>query len=152
MVPVNTRITENPVETKEFGETVGAALLKSGGGLPAVLTLTGELGSGKTTFVQGLARGLGIRQRLISPTFVIVRRYGIPGTDRYLYHIDAYRLEGARDAETFGLPDMLAEPGSVIAIEWPERLGSAVPETHREFAFGTREDGSHVITEYENAT
>lgn len=105
----------------------------------------GALGSGKTTFVQGLARGLGITDRLISPTFVIVRRYEIPTRSGYLYHIDAYRLTGEGHEDTIGFRDILREPDSVVVVEWPERVHDALPKDRTDMQFETRSDGRHVI-------
>lgn len=87
-------ITESAAETAKVGETL-AHELTDGGSPSRILCLYGDLGSGKTTFTQGFARGLGITSRLLSPTFIIVRRYTIPGSEKFLYHIDLYRLRNA---------------------------------------------------------
>lgn len=79
--------TKNANETKEFGKKFGASL--KGG---EVLALSGDLGAGKTTFVQGLAEGLGIDERIMSPTFLLMREHGIKFGGK-LYHVDLYRLE-----------------------------------------------------------
>lgn len=137
--------TELAEETQNLGASVGVSLIK-GKGSPKVICCYGELGSGKTTFVQGLARGLGITDRLISPTFIIVRRYRIPDSQGFLYHIDAYRVNGPEEADTFGFSDILKEPDSVVVIEWPERLGTALPHNRLDIRFQTCTDGSHEIT------
>ncbi|HVM42064.1 MAG TPA: tRNA (adenosine(37)-N6)-threonylcarbamoyltransferase complex ATPase subunit type 1 TsaE [Gemmatimonadales bacterium] len=92
---------------------------------PVVVAIGGELGTGKTTLVRAIARALGVREPVTSPTFALVHRYA--GTGVTIYHVDAYRLRRAADAADLGLDDMLAEPDSVVLIEWPERLGPAMP-------------------------
>ncbi len=90
------------------------------------LALHGDLGSGKTCFVQGLAQGLGIRQPVTSPTFTVINEYRGP---RALYHIDLYRLGGPDEALAIGLEDYLDADG-VKAIEWAERAGPLLrPDT-----------------------
>ena len=95
-----------------------AARLKPG----EVLALSGPLGAGKTTFVQALAAVLGSRARPKSPTFSLVRSYPLDGKKgvRRLLHVDAYRLEAPEDLLPLNLDEELAEPGTVVAIEWPE--------------------------------
>ena len=112
------RTTHDPAATEALGEAVGRVL--AGGD---VLLLVGDLGSGKTTFVRGLARGLGVVFGVKSPTFAIHLRY--PGR-RVLHHLDLYRLEDARDLEELGLDDVLGSEG-VAVVEWGERLGDLAP-------------------------
>ena len=88
-----------------------------------VVALHGELGSGKTCFVQGLALALGITKPVTSPTFIIINEYR--GT-RNLYHIDLYRIRGAVEALAIGLDEYLAADG-VTAIEWAERAAELIP-------------------------
>lgn len=91
-----------------------------------VVALYGELGSGKTTFVQGLAKGLGVHRRIISPTFIIVRKYesGI----RNFYHIDLYRIESERELVGLGIEEVLSDREGIVAIEWAEKLGRLLPK------------------------
>lgn len=91
----------------------------------AIVCLHGNLGTGKTCFVQGLARGLGIRRAVGSPTFTLVNEYR--GT-RGLAHIDLYRIRGAADAFSLGLEDYLQYFPGVVAIEWAERAAELLPE------------------------
>lgn len=90
----------------------------------AVLALHGELGAGKTALVKGLARGLGIRQEVTSPTFTLIHEYR--GGRLPLYHVDLYRLESPDQAMAIGLEDYLPGDG-VTVIEWPERLRDLLP-------------------------
>jgi tRNA threonylcarbamoyladenosine biosynthesis protein TsaE len=115
-----TIITQSVVETQNLGEKLGA-LIKQ----PLVISLIGDLGSGKTAFVQGLARGLEVPDGyyITSPTFTLINEY--PG--RYdLVHADLYRLEKIDDLEDIGLDEML-HGQSVIAIEWADKLLNGLP-------------------------
>jgi tRNA threonylcarbamoyladenosine biosynthesis protein TsaE len=107
-----------------LGEKLGSNL--SGG---AILALTGELGSGKTTWVQGLAKGLGIKKRIISPTFIIVRKYQIDKV-KNLFHVDLYRLEGDLEAEgdNLGLTEIWGDSQNVVVIEWAEKIKDLLPK------------------------
>ena len=105
--------TDSVAYTKKLGETIGS-LVKT----KTVFALIGELGSGKTSFVQGLAKGLEVPDNyyITSPSFTLINEY--PG--RYpLFHIDLYRIEGFNDFEDIGLYDII-EANGVIAIEWAE--------------------------------
>ena len=107
-------ITASVAETEALAEGLAASL--RGG---EVVLLSGELGAGKTAFVRGLARGLGVDpQEVASPTFVLLTSY--PGRLR-LHHADLYRLAGDGDDRELGLEE-LPGPGAVLAIEWAERL------------------------------
>ena len=111
-------ITHSLAETEELGCRLGRTL-----GPGAVVAYFGGLGMGKTAFTRGLARGLGCRGRVTSPTFTIVNEYQgrIP-----LFHFDMYRLDGEDDLFDIGWDDYLAR-GGVCAVEWSERIDSALP-------------------------
>lgn len=106
----------------------------------AVITLEGPLGSGKTTFVGGVAKGLGIVERVISPTFNILKCYfesRLP-----MYHIDAYRLEN-RDSE-LGLEEFIEGDG-VTLIEWPEYIKPLIPQNHLRIVIEAIDDNSRRL-------
>ncbi len=99
-----------------------------------VIALRGDLGAGKTTFVQGLAAGLGFAGQVTSPTFILVNEHPLPDRRR-LVHIDAYRLGDAGaaaldEAATFGLEELLAAEDAIVAIEWAERVADALPDDY----------------------
>lgn len=113
------RVSYSVEQTRELGAQLGR-ILKAGD----VIGLQGELGAGKTNLVQGLARGLDVTEDVNSPTFILANEYH---TGRLpLYHIDAYRVENASEAEGFGLDDYLYGDG-VTVIEWAERVRAALP-------------------------
>jgi len=101
-----------------------------------VVALKGDLGSGKTTFVQMVANAYGVKEQVTSPTFVIEKIYKLEGRpfDR-LIHIDAYRLESAHELEVLGWNEIVSDPKNLILIEWPERVPGALPEDGTTVAF-----------------
>lgn len=111
--------------------------------LPAdtTLALHGDLGVGKTTFVRGLARGMGITDSVTSPTFSI---YTLYRGKRTLVHLDAYRLETAQEIDDLLLEDFLTSP-YCLAIEWPEKIASWVPENALHLDLGITENEHHTI-------
>jgi tRNA threonylcarbamoyladenosine biosynthesis protein TsaE len=88
--------------------------------------LSGDLGAGKTTLAQGIGRGWGVVGAVVSPTFVLVNEYQ-RADGRRLYHLDAYRLRDAADADSIALDDLLNDPQGVVLIEWAERVRAALP-------------------------
>ena len=97
-----------------------------------VVALHGDLGAGKTTFVQAVARAFGVTADVVSPTFVIQKRYELHNQPfRHLVHIDAYRLTEARELAVLGWDELLHDPGNLIFIEWPERVDELLPADTR---------------------
>lgn len=113
-------ISRSPEQTRRVGMRLGA-LLHAGD----VICLAGELGAGKTTFVQGIAAGWGSLDAVSSPSFVLVNVYRGP-YGQALYHLDAYRLEGPDEAWELDLEPML--DGGPLVIEWADRIQPALPE------------------------
>ncbi len=134
-------ITTSADETMKLGERFATLLKKK-----KVFALHGDLGSGKTTFTQGIAKGLGISKPMTSPTYIILRTYEVPhNSENTFYHVDLYRTETARDIEGIGLLDLLKESGSLFAIEWPEKIHAFLPDQTVHFHFSYSEDANHVI-------
>jgi tRNA threonylcarbamoyladenosine biosynthesis protein TsaE len=104
-------LSKADLETQRIGEQF-ALKLKLGD----VVLLYGDLGFGKTTFAKGIAKGLGIKSRIISPTFTIVRTYG------KTHHIDLYRIEKPEHLRKIGLQEILEDQSFIKLIEWPEKL------------------------------
>ena len=94
-----------------------------------VLALEGNLGSGKTTFTQGLASALGIREKVLSPTFVLVKIYQLPKSKKFkhLIHIDCYRLNSSKELEVLGFKSFLDDSSSLVVIEWADRVRKILP-------------------------
>jgi tRNA threonylcarbamoyladenosine biosynthesis protein TsaE len=123
-------ITKNAAETKrvacEFANTLNPT--SPGAWQAKVIALTGDLGSGKTTFMQGFAEGLGITSRLISPTFILMRQY--PIQQGKLYHLDVYRLDknASEEAKDLGLLEIISDHSNIVVIEWAEKIKDILPE------------------------
>lgn len=116
-------VSRSERETRSLAQDL-ASLLKGG----EILTLEGPLGSGKTCFVKGLAQGLGIKTQITSPTFVLMRSYHFgKKKGRVFYHFDLYRLKKSGELLELGFPDVLRNPQSIIAIEWPEKTRGLLP-------------------------
>ena len=121
-------------ETRELGFKMGKKLAKnfSKQGEIAIICLYGELGAGKTTFIRGLAGGLGITSRITSPTFTYQRVHG--GRPK-LYHFDCYRLSGPDELLLHDLHEAISNCDGVIAIEWSEKIKRHLPEKHTDIYF-----------------
>jgi len=115
-------ISRSPDQTRRIGIRLGD-LLDTGD----VICLSGNLGSGKTTFTQGIAKGWGALERATSPTFVLVKFYNRPDGGE-MFHLDAYRLQDALEAENLDIESMISS-GPFI-VEWAERILDALPEEH----------------------
>lgn len=92
-----------------------------------VIGLIGDLGVGKTTFVQYFAKALGIKDKIISPTFMLIRQYLIPKSKFILYHSDLYRLGENIDIKQIGLNEIIESPNNIILIEWAEKMMHKLP-------------------------
>ena len=129
--------THNAEQTRQLGETLSRVLLAGD-----ILWLRGELGVGKTTLAQGIARGLGVHEPVLSPTFTLIREHQgrVP-----FFHADAYRLQGAEQAVDLGLQDYF-ERGGVFAVEWPEHIADALPDERLEVLLEGGSDEHRRIT------
>lgn len=112
------RVTSH--ELKAWGEQVGRRLKA-----PALVTLEGDLGAGKTTLAQAICRGVGIVEDVTSPTFALVNEYQVAGAT--LYHLDLYRLSGPGDLTNLGWDDIV-NSGAIVLVEWPDRAGARLPK------------------------
>lgn len=127
-------------ETQRIGEQIGNALEKGN-----CIALHGDLGSGKTTFTQGLAKGLGITTHLSSPTFIIMRAYMIAKFKTMFYHVDLYRTKDENDAKGIGLDEILLDNNSIVVIEWPEKISQLIPEKTKHIYFEYLEEDKRRI-------
>ena len=118
-----TVVTRSPEETIAFGAQLARELQP-----PVLVLLLGDLGAGKTTLTKGIVAGLGAapEEEVTSPTFTMIHEYGFArDITARVYHVDLYRVETARELETLGLEDLLAER-AVVLVEWGEKLGPAL--------------------------
>jgi tRNA threonylcarbamoyladenosine biosynthesis protein TsaE len=122
-------VTNSPQETIDFAKGLAAGL-KPG----TVLCLEGQLGSGKTTFIKGLAEGLGLKhpEQVKSPTFVLMHIYKAKTP---LYHFDCYRLNSIEELENIGFQDFVNDPQAISCVEWAEKAGDLIPEGARYIHF-----------------
>lgn len=129
-------VTDSPEEMRALGERLAPALPPD-----TTLALHGDMGAGKTTFVQGLARGLGVTGAVTSPTFNIFHLYR---GSRTLVHLDAYRLETARQMSELMIEDFLTPPWC-LAVEWPEKIAEWLPAGALRLALAIESPGRHRI-------
>jgi len=113
----NLLATQSEKETTAFGRKFAGELKGA-----VVFGLTGDLGTGKTKFVKGLAKGLGVKENITSPTFVLMRTYRLKGKIENFVHIDCYRISSSDELLNFGLKEYIEEGKSIIAIEWAEKI------------------------------
>ena|SRR3989344_2391525 len=142
------RETLSEKETVALASDFMSSLAREGEGA-VVVGLYGDLGSGKTTFMKGIAEHLGVPETITSPTFVIMKIYklrrkvGVPTkaselqakSYKLLVHIDAYRLEKGEELNRLGFGEILKDPKNLIFVEWPENVRSAMPENHKKIFF-----------------
>jgi len=140
-------ITYSAAQTKNLGKRMAQKILKSSVNKGAVvISLKGELGSGKTTFLQGFARGLGIKNRILSPTFVLMKKYKIPNIKKQFYHIDCYRIKKAQDLSALNLEKLFLDTQNIIAIEWAERIGKVLPKNTIILDFEFKDENKRKIS------
>ncbi len=118
-------------QTQKLGEALAKKILKLDPQKRAlVLGLQGNLGGGKTTFLQGFAKGLGIKEKILSPTFVIMKKFRMPALSgfKYFYHIDCYRTKSHKDIAQLGFKEIISNSKNIIAVEWSERVKKVLPK------------------------
>lgn len=128
--------TKSAQETRKFGQKLAAKI--AGGG---IVCLYGDLGAGKTTLVQGAAAGLGIKRRIVSPTFIIVRQYG------HFWHVDLYRIKSLAEAKVLGLEEIFSDPRNIVLLEWPEKIAPILPKHYHEIKITTLSENEREIDE-----
>ncbi len=112
-----------------------------------IAALSGDLGAGKTTLSQAIARELGVKENVISPTFVIMKIYELTGKKwKHLIHIDAYRLESGTEIQKLGWQEMIADPKNLILIEWPEKVADVMPPNAHKISLMHKGDDMRHIT------
>lgn len=129
-------ITNSKKETKDLAEKLAQKFTAG------VVALMGELGAGKTTFVQGFAKGLGVKGKIISPTFVLIRQHKIPNSLKILFHIDLYRVDGI---SSLGLEELWSNKENIILIEWAEKAKNFLPKNSTYIKFNSLDKNKRKI-------
>lgn len=145
-------ITKNPQETQKLAEKIAKDLLKKGRSkeedMAIIIALEGDLGGGKTTFVQGFVKGLRVKEKILSPTFVLVKRFILRPAFRQrlrrgeqsqgdkiknknfsnFYHIDCYRIKNSREILDLNFEEIIRNPRNIVIIEWADRIKEILPK------------------------
>ncbi len=122
---MDTITTHSAEETREAGKNF-AKTLKPG----TLVCFLGDLGAGKTTFIQGMLEGLGAEKPYVSPTFILMKQYDLfSGNIKRIYHADAYRL-GAKEFREIGFEEWIADSEGITLLEWPNRIAELLPEQY----------------------
>jgi len=126
----NKYFTNSPGETKKIGQLLAEKILKSKPKKGAqVLALKGDLGGGKTTFLKGFAKGLKVRKKILSPTFLIFKKFKIRNKDfKNFYHFDCYRIQKPKEILELDFKKIISEPQNIVAVEWAERIKKILPQ------------------------
>ncbi len=133
---------ELETEAKSFMETLAPSPRGA-----TLVTLSGELGAGKTAFTKALAHVLGVEEIVTSPTFVLEKIYMLSGKSfKRLIHIDAYRLENGADLAPLGFGELMKNSSNLILLEWPEKVSGALPTPAVKISLVANSDDSRVIT------
>ena len=134
-------------ETGALGARLGAAL-QSHSDVCIVITLSGDLGAGKTTFVSGLLRAFGVTGTVRSPTYTLIEPYEFERQS--IYHLDLYRLANAAEVEGLALRDLM-QPGNVVIVEWPERAAGQLSTPDVAISFHYLETGRELVIQHATA-
>lgn len=126
-------------ELNRFGEDLGGVLRP-----PAIIGISGDLGSGKTTLVQAICRGIGAEVPATSPTYALVHRYESPIGP--VFHVDCYRIKSSKEARDLGLDDILLSK-AILLVEWPENAGHMMPPLERYFHLSHDSDAAYRVLE-----
>ena len=123
-------ISSSSSQTKKIGAILAKEILrKRKGNAPFVIGLQGELGGGKTTFLQGFAKGLGIKEKILSPTFVILKKFKIKDSRlKNFYHIDCYRIQKPKELLDLGFKKIISEPNNIVVVEWADKIKKIMPK------------------------
>ena len=113
-----------------------------------LVTLSGELGTGKTAFVKAAAHSLGVEEVMTSPTFVLEKIYLLPEGKRFkrLIHIDAYRLEKGNELSALGFDELMQDATNLVFLEWPEKVAGALPDPAGKIIITVQADDSRIIS------
>ncbi len=133
-------------EIKEVAKNLFNDVVKKKKNKAMVISLSGELGAGKTTLTQEIAGLLGIKEKVVSPTFVIMKRYETTSQDfKYLIHIDAYRLDSSQELLALGWKELMENEENLVVLEWPERVPECLEDNVCRVILGHRDERTRTI-------
>lgn len=138
-------ITSSSVQTKKLGEKFAREILKNKPKKKSfVIGLEGKLGAGKTCFLQGFAKGLRVKEKILSPTFVILKKFKIK--DKNFYHIDCYRIQKPKELLDLGFKEIISNPENIIAVEWADKIKKIMPKNTLWIKFKFIDENKRKIT------
>lgn len=123
-------ISDSLQKTKKTGEILAKEALRTKSNKALVFLLKGDLGSGKTSFVQGFAKGLGIKEKITSPTFVLMKNFEIKKKAKFnnFFHIDCYRIKNSKEIIDLKFQKIVSSSENIIIIEWPDKIKKLLPK------------------------
>ncbi|MEK7562437.1 MAG: tRNA (adenosine(37)-N6)-threonylcarbamoyltransferase complex ATPase subunit type 1 TsaE [Patescibacteria group bacterium] len=144
-------VTKSAEETQKLGKNFAKSILSSAHynmrshismreKSATVVCLRGDLGGGKTTFLQGFAKGLQIKEKILSPTFVIMKHFA------NFYHFDCYRINKPEEILELGFKKIILDPKNIVAIEWPEKIGKLLPKNSIKIKFKVIDEKTRELT------
>lgn len=143
-------LTSSPALTQILAGKLARNILKKIKNQKAFLIgLEGDLGGGKTVFVQGFANGLGIKKKVLSPTFVILKRFQIPKSKqqfKIFYHIDCYRIKRPKEVLDLGFKNIISNPENIVCIEWADKVKKILPKETLWIKFELKNKNQRKIT------
>lgn len=140
-------LSTSPAQTKSLAKDLAKEVLKYPLQKEAVIIgLVGDLGSGKTTFLKGFAKGLGIKEKILSPSFIIMRRFDISNS-RFMnfYHIDCYRIKKPKEILALGFQEIISNPQNIISIEWADKIKKILPQKTIFLNFKFKEKNKRMV-------
>lgn len=146
-------LLKNAAATKKFAAKLAKKIISNKSNLQRrtaiIVALIGDLGAGKTTFTQGFAKSLGVKGRIVSPTFLILRAYSLPPSQYKIhnsrfekfYHADCYRIHKSKDLKILGFKEIFKNPENIVLVEWADRIKKILPKDTiwLEFSHGRKE-------------
>jgi len=128
-------LSTSPSQTRKIGQNLAKKFSKLFKKKALIIGLEGDLGGGKTTFLKGFAKGLKIRKKILSPTFVVMKKFRITKDAkkiapqfRYFYHIDCYRIKKTKEILALGVGEIISDPQNIVIIEWADRIKGILPK------------------------
>lgn len=140
-------ISDSLKKTDQIAKDLAKKVLKLNQNQSVVLALSGNLGGGKTTFLKSFAKGLGVKERVLSPSFVVFRRFSLKhNIFKNFYHFDCYRLDDVKDLAQLGLEEIIKDKQNIVAIEWAGKVKKVLPENNISLEFEFIDENKRKIS------